>query len=97
MIVFSYLQSKGKPFEDSPNDVLRRPFKLNANQAENGNCLESLGLGNPNEDSEVDFGQSKDYTFRSLSGFSLKGRRLPARSFKDVIVNLYNVREFQIN
>jgi hypothetical protein len=33
---------------------------------------------------------NKDYTFRSVSGFTLKGRNFLARSFKDVIVNLSN-------
>jgi negative regulator of replication initiation len=34
--VWSYLQSKAKPFEDSPNDVLRREFNLGTSENPRG-------------------------------------------------------------
>jgi negative regulator of replication initiation len=86
-VVFAYLQSKAKPFEDSPNDVLRRELKLDINHRNNGNT-EVLGQGKSPVNNS--FGTNKDYTFRSVSGFTLKGHSFPARSFKDVIVNLSN-------
>ena len=83
--VWKFLQSKAKPFEDSPNDVLRR----------------ELGLGRPNTSASsqvpgpsAQHGRielllpNADYTFHRVSGYALDGKVFPARTFKDVLIGV---------
>lgn len=108
--VWSFLQSRARPFEDSPNDVLRREFKLGADISRTdtpsrtlGHPSEALknGQETANEDSLAfkavhqrhrsdDLRADKDYTHFSVRGYSLQGRRIPSRSFKDVLMKLCN-------
>jgi negative regulator of replication initiation len=86
--VFTFLQNRARPFEDSPNDVLRRVLKLDIPENGHGAGTGSLEASKSNGFSSSD--QSRDYTYRSVSGFKLRGRSFPARFWKDVIVNLSN-------
>jgi len=85
--VWRYLQARATPFEDSPNDVLRRVLGLEKATVQNPKTrLEQV-------DSELDdltVRPDKDYTNRSVSGYHLDGKYVSCRFFKDVLVSLSN-------
>jgi negative regulator of replication initiation len=80
--VWQYLQSKAKPFEDSPNDVLRR--ELGLNKPNHDNQARSREASHENDSLRPD----KDYTHHRVAGYRFEGRNFPARSFKDVLLGL---------
>ena len=94
--VWRYLQSKAKPFEDSPNDVLRREVGLMGGVARNRGFDAPEGTksdpdrglnGQRHADS---LKPDKDYTHHRVRGFRVDGRYFPSHSFKEVLVNMSN-------
>jgi negative regulator of replication initiation len=83
--VWVYLQSKAKPFEDSPNDVLRRELGLTRPAATErtlpaeGASSRTRGTLNPAD---------TDYTHHRVRGYKLDGKRYPANSFKEVLIGV---------
>ncbi|HXY25646.1 MAG TPA: hypothetical protein VEI73_13410 [Candidatus Acidoferrum sp.] len=83
--VWRFLQSKAKPFEDSPNDVLRRELGLERSKG-----------SAPGTSTTVDSGMARaelllpnaDYTNLSVSSFELNGKRFPARTFKEILIGV---------
>jgi negative regulator of replication initiation len=90
--VWRFLQSKAKPFEDTPNDVLRRELGISSNQ----NPVDGQRHSRVEHPEAIPRVQNRssvlkpdnDYTHHSVRGYQLEGRRLPARSFKDILVGL---------
>jgi negative regulator of replication initiation len=83
--VWRYLQEKATPFEDSPNDVLRRELGL------------EKAIGSPETNPEPDNSErqrvrppDRDYSHQSVRGYRLEGGYVPCRSFKEVLVGLSN-------
>jgi negative regulator of replication initiation len=80
--VWNYLQSKATPFEDSPNDVLRREFGLG------GSSSEVSRLENPRSRDGRILPADKDYTHHRVTGYRLNGLHISARTFRDVLVGV---------
>jgi len=80
--VWRHLQSKAKPFEDTPNDVLRR----------------ELGLGQrgalPAQKKEIGrhetFKPDRDYARLRVRSYRLGSKKVDCRSFKEVLMTLCN-------
>src|SRR5579863_632766 len=92
--VWRFLQSKAKPFEDTPNDVLRRELGINSNQNPvDGQRHSRSAVEHPEASARMPNRSSvlkpdNDYTHHSVRGYQLEGRLLPARSFKDILIGL---------
>jgi negative regulator of replication initiation len=80
--VWSYLKTKATPFEDTPNDVLRRELRLGQKQ------VPSDGAAMPVE--EVDKPPVRnlpplDYTSYPIKGFELDGKHYRCTSFAKLV------------
>jgi len=87
--VWTFLQSKAKPFEDSPNDVLRRELGLDSPAQSGrvaGTLTEERVSARPHGGSLTV--ADRDYTHQSVRGYELDGKHYPANSFKDVLIGL---------
>ena len=80
--VWRYLQGKARPFEDTPNDVLRREFGLQ----------ERRPAAAPEKVSgERDsFRPDKDYSSLQVRGYRIGNKNVPCHSFRDVLLTLCN-------
>lgn len=83
--VWSYLKSKATPFEDTPNDVLRRELKISSSQQ-----LPSANIAQPNSDDRVRLSPDKDYSYQSIRGFKLDwlhkdGKGASCHSFSELL------------
>lgn len=82
--VWTFLQSKAKPFEDTPNDVLRRELGLEVatrwseKQTTNTRGNTTTPLLSPN----------RDYTHETVNEYELDEETHPARSYKDVLIGV---------
>lgn len=72
-------ESKATPFEDTPNDVLRRALGLTTETPASGV-----------KDSDTTSNVAKDYSGQRVTAYRLYGRVIPCRFFKDILVNLSN-------
>ena len=70
--VWSFLKSKAAPFEDTPNDVLRRELNIGAAQKPAGPAREA--------DGRVRLTPDKDYSYHRIKGFRLEGFRKDGKS-----------------
>lgn len=86
--VWVYLQSKAKPFEDSPNDVLRRELGLNRPAAPEQTPADVRISSRPHDGSLIP--ADRDYTHHRVSGYKLDGKQYPANSFKEVLIGVSN-------
>jgi negative regulator of replication initiation len=86
--VWVFLQSKAKPFEDSPNDVLRRELGLNRPIAPERTPPDIRTSSRPHEGSLIPV--DRDYTHHRVKGYKLDGKPYPANSFKDVLLGVSN-------
>ncbi len=89
--VWTFLQSKAKPFEDSPNDVLRRELGLNhpAQSAQiAGTSSDASANSRPHGGSFML--ADKDYSYHRVRGYKLDGKHYPANTFKDVLIGVSN-------
>jgi negative regulator of replication initiation len=88
--VWRYLQGKARPFEDSPNDVLRRQFGLNkaTNQSPPATVSHRAELGRRSRES---LQPDRDYTDHAVAGYRLDDNFVPCRFFKDVLIGLSNL------
>ena len=80
--VWKYLQSKSKPFEDSPNDVLRRELELGC-----GDSSSASGISSGERES---FKPDRDYTNLRVRGYRLANKNVRCGSFKEVLLTLSN-------
>jgi negative regulator of replication initiation len=80
--VWKYLQSKATPFEDTPNDVLRRVLRIPGNVATEGST--------PHTRVQHQDADTKDYSGHRIRGYRLAGRYVACQFFKDLLVNLSN-------
>lgn len=78
--VWRYLQDRAKPFEDTPNDVLRRELRIAASVKGPSPALTAR-----RGDS---FRPDRDYTHLRVRGYRLGGRYATCHSFKDVLLHL---------
>jgi negative regulator of replication initiation len=88
--VWGFLQSKAKPFEDSPNDVLRRELGLDppaADQVEEASSDVSRKANSRQHDGSLTLA-NKDYTHHRVTRYRLDGEHFPARTFRDVLVGV---------
>jgi predicted type IV restriction endonuclease len=88
--VWSFLQSKAKPFQDSPNDVLRRELGLErapADQVEDASSDVSSRANSRQHGGSLMLAD-KDYTHHRVTGYRLDGEHFPARTFRDVLVGV---------
>jgi negative regulator of replication initiation len=81
--VWRYLQSKARPFEDTPNDVLRRELRIIEANSE-------LVGGPPAKVHADNFTPDKDYTNLRVRGYRLGANYVPCHSFKEILVGLSN-------
>jgi len=90
--VWAYLQSKAKPFEDSPNDVLRRELGLESPTANEIS-------GDPSPVSSATYSRGRDanlilpdtdYTHQRVTAYMLDGKHFPAHTFKDILMGVSN-------
>jgi len=84
--VWTFLQRKATPFEDTPNDVLRRELGL----------VREVAAGGSEERASKFRGKTitpllspdRDYTHEAVNEYVLDGKQFPARSYKDVLIGL---------
>lgn len=79
--IWAFLKQHAEPFDDTPNDVLR---KLLLGSAKTKSTPHPPSANNSS--SLPNFRPDQDYTHRRTSGFSLLGSRHDARSFHDVLI-----------
>jgi negative regulator of replication initiation len=65
--VWNYLKSKATPFEDTPNDVLRRELKITAAQKPAPTSVANHANG------PAHLVPDKDYSYHHIKGFRLEG------------------------
>lgn len=85
--VWSYLKSKATPFEDTPNDVLRRELKISGPQKPS-----SASVARPSS-ARTRLSPDRDYSYQSISGFRLDwlhkdGKAASCNSFSDLLKTL---------
>jgi len=78
--VMSFLQTKAKPFVDSPNDVLRRILGIDRSSSPGQNRQFAARTGRRG------FRPDKDYAHHSVRGFRLSNQFYPCNSFKEVLL-----------
>jgi len=83
--VWSYLKSKATPFEDTPNDVLRRELKMSGTQ-------DSSKSASQPRNSRARLIPGKDYSHLQITGYRLQkdGQLVPCRSFSDMLQTVSN-------
>jgi negative regulator of replication initiation len=85
--VWGYLKSKATPFEDTPNDVLRRELKISSPQPTNvGVRMSSANLGRG-----PFIKPDKDYSYHSMKGCELNGKVIKCDSFADMLTTLFTL------
>jgi negative regulator of replication initiation len=87
--VWGFLQSKAKPFEDSPNDVLRRELGIDhlpADRVKDGS-LEGAKAGWRTDGTNLTLAE-KDYTYHRVMAYVIDGQRFSARTFRDVLIGV---------
>jgi negative regulator of replication initiation len=72
--VWDYLKSKAAPFEDTPNDVLRRELKIVAAHPSTATTSASQGT------SRTHLKPGKDYSYQPIKGFRLEGLHKDGKS-----------------
>lgn len=90
--VWTFLQSKAKPFEDSPNDVLRRELgidRLPATQIKRDSTPASVGTG-PRRGATNLVLPNTDYTYHRVTAYTLDGKHFQAQTFRDVLMGISN-------
>jgi negative regulator of replication initiation len=87
--VWKFLQSKAKPFEDTPNDVLRRELGLDEEVVIQPSVV-STSHTNRNSATPL-LSPDKDYSYQEVSEFVLDEKSYPARSYKDVLIGVSTV------
>lgn len=88
--VWGYLKSKATPFEDTPNDVLRRELKISSPQPATVAVKASpsnLGRG-------PSIKPDKDYSYHPIKGYELNGTFVKCSSFSDMIATFCTTRSF---
>jgi negative regulator of replication initiation len=94
--VWVYLQSKARPFEDTPNDVLRRELKIGSVSSETPRTFPEPEVKRvpftvsdpfPTINSKI-LPPDKDYTHRMVRGYRLNGTHNPVRSYKEVLIGV---------
>lgn len=88
--VWRYLQGKATPFQDTPNDVLRRELGLAKPAHQNAKAITLKQADSEQRRESRSIKPDKDYTNRSVSGYRLDGKYVPCRFFKDVLLGLSN-------
>lgn len=89
--VWTYLQSRARPFEDSPNDVLRRELHLDPPSESariEGAPPQEKATARPRGGSLIL--AEKDYTNDRVRGYKLDGKHYSANSFRDVLIGVSN-------
>jgi negative regulator of replication initiation len=80
--IWAFLKQHAEPFDDTPNDVLRKLLLRSATTKSSTPRPPSAS----NSSSLPNFRPDQDYTHRRTSGFSLLANRQDARSFHDVLI-----------
>ncbi len=80
--VWKHLQSKAKPFEDTPNDVLRRELKLPISNP----AVIPVNVSS----NRTTFKPDQDYSHSRVRGYSFKGRKVMCHSFRDILLSFCN-------
>jgi negative regulator of replication initiation len=80
--VWKYLQSRAKPFEDTPNDVLRRELRL---AAPNSAAPPTVGTS-----SRGTFKSDRDYSHARVRGYSFGSKKVKCHSFKEILLSFCN-------
>jgi len=81
--VWNYLKSKAAPFEDTPNDVLRRELKIVGTQ-------QSTGTPARKSSGRTHLRPEKDYSYHDITGFRLEGfhkdgKSAPCQSYSEMM------------
>jgi negative regulator of replication initiation len=81
--VWNYLKSKATPFEDTPNDVLRRELKISVVQKATATDFASRS-------NSLHLAPDKDYSYHPIRGFRLEGfhgdgKSASCRSFSEMM------------
>ena len=85
--VWGYLKSKATPFEDTPNDVLRRELKIASLQPTNV----AVRVSRSNLDRGPSVKPDKDYSYHSIKGCELNGKAINCHSFADMLTTLFTL------
>src|SRR5271165_949650 len=80
--IWAFLKQHAEPFDDTPNDVLRK-LLLSSTKARKAAPRSPSAS---NSSLLPTFRPDQDYTHRRTSGFSLFGSSFGARSFHDVLI-----------
>ncbi len=80
--VWRFLQSKAKPFEDTPNDVLRRELGLQSQKPSPA----STSAGAERDSFKAD----RDYSHLRVRGYRIGKTDVRCHSFKEVLLTLCN-------
>ena len=72
--VWNYLKSKAAPFEDTPNDVLRRELRIVGAQARTASSTAGRSS------SRTHLRPGKDYSYQPITGFRLEGLHKDGKS-----------------
>jgi negative regulator of replication initiation len=79
--VWGYLKTKATPFEDTPNDVLRRELKIIP-------APQTIPSISPQNTNRTSLRADKDYSYFPIKGYRLGGKFVGCRSFAKMITNL---------
>jgi negative regulator of replication initiation len=79
--VWRHLQTRAKPFVDTPNDVLRRELKI-----DQVGPTPPPAAGPPR--GSVGLRPDRDYTHLRVKGYRLQGRYVSCHSFREVLLHL---------
>ena len=81
--IWAFLKQHAEPFEDTPNDVLKR-LLFGENARTKTMAPHAVSMNNSSVPSTLR--PDRDYTHRRIGGFSLFGKQHDARSFHDVLI-----------
>jgi negative regulator of replication initiation len=88
--VWGYLKSKATPFEDTPNDVLRRELKIGSPQP----VTAAVSVNSPSLGRGPSTKPDKDYSYHPIKGYELNGKVVKCDSFANMLTTLCTVRSF---
>jgi negative regulator of replication initiation len=86
--VWAFLKTKAKPFEDTPNDVLRRELGLNGSPDIRVVEENSPVMRASTRSDESLIPRDADYSHQRVTGYGLDEKHYNARSFKDVLIGV---------
>lgn len=84
--VWEFLKKHAEPFEDTPNEVLRRLLLPGVRSASAAHSTRAAANGGATPGRRMSFLPDRDYSHKRVTGYWLLGKHHAARSFHDVLL-----------